>query len=129
MTRARRLVGFITFLTLIAIAVGVTGFELPLPRIGGGASNQPGLPGVRAVAASTLIRVGAGAPAGSELAFMALEPSGNLIVTDSRRDTVMRFDPTGHLLSEWGPRFGNAQLGEPAGVAVGGDSYYVLDRG
>ena len=60
---------------------------------------------------------------------MAVEPAGNLIVTDSKRHTVMRFDETGHLLAEWGPSFGNTQLAEPAGVAVSGDSIYVIDRG
>jgi DNA-binding beta-propeller fold protein YncE len=42
----------------------------------------------------------------------------------------MRFDPSGHLLSEWGPRLGDTTLGQPAGVAVQADSvYWVLDRG
>jgi DNA-binding beta-propeller fold protein YncE len=41
----------------------------------------------------------------------------------------LRFDATGRLLSEWGPQLGSIQLTEPAGVAVSGDSYYVLDRG
>ena len=60
---------------------------------------------------------------------MAVEPGGNLVVSDSKRHTVMRFDPTGHLLSEWGPRLGDTLLAEPAGVAVQGDNFYVLDRG
>src|ERR671931_234596 len=84
---------------------------------------------IRAVAAEMLLRVGAGAPPGGELAFLAVEPSGNLFVSDARRQTVMRFDPTGHLLSEWGPRLGNIVIGEPAGVAVSGDGFYVVDRG
>jgi sugar lactone lactonase YvrE len=84
---------------------------------------------VRAVSATTLVRVGAGAPAGAELAFMAVEASGNLVVSDAKRDVVMRFDPSGHLLSQWGPRLGDTTLAEPAGVAVHGDSFYVLDRG
>jgi DNA-binding beta-propeller fold protein YncE len=60
---------------------------------------------------------------------MAVEPSGNLVVSDARRASVLRFDPTGHLLTEWGPQLGRMQLNEPAGVAVFGDSYYVMDRG
>jgi DNA-binding beta-propeller fold protein YncE len=60
---------------------------------------------------------------------MAVEPSGNLVVSDARRQTVMRFDPSGHLLSEWGPRLGMTTLDQPAGVAVYGDSFYVIDRG
>ena len=43
--------------------------------------------------------------------------------------SVLRFDPSGQLLSEWGPRLGEATLTEPAGVAVQGDNYYVVDRG
>jgi sugar lactone lactonase YvrE len=129
MARTRRLIGLVTVLTLIAIFLGVSGFELPVVRFGGGSAERAPLPGVRAVSANTLLRVGAGAPPGSELAFMAVEPSGNLIVSDSKRHTIMRFDATGHLLSEWGPRFGETQLSEPAGVAVGGESFYVVDRG
>ena len=129
MTRTRRLIGLLTLLALVAILVSITGFELPLPRFGVGPGDRAALPGVRAVAASTLLRVGSGAPPGGELAFMAVDPSGNLIVSDSKRHTVMRFDPTGHLLSEWGPNFGATQLGEPAGVAVSGANYYVVDRG
>jgi DNA-binding beta-propeller fold protein YncE len=127
--RIRRLVGLLTLLALIVIVVGVSGFELPLPRIGGGTTDRAALAGVRAVAADMLVRVGSSAPPGGELAFMAVEPSGNLVVSDSKRRTLMRFDSTGHLLSEWGPRFADAQLTEPAGVAVSNDGYYVIDRG
>jgi sugar lactone lactonase YvrE len=113
---------------LVAIFVGVTGFEISLPRLGSGPERAP-LPGVRAAAASTVLKVGAGAPTGGELAFLAVEPSGNLFVSDSKRHTVMRFDPSGHLLGEFGPTFGDATLVEPAGVAVSGDNFYVMDRG
>jgi DNA-binding beta-propeller fold protein YncE len=128
--RNRRLVGLLTLVAVLAIGVGVSGFELPVLRLGGGGGGQAApLAGVHAIAASVLLRVGAGAPQGSELAFMAVEPGGNLVISDSKRHTVMRFDPTGHLLSEWGPRLGDTLLGEPAGVAVQGDKFYVLDRG
>jgi hypothetical protein len=126
--RTRRFVGLLTLLALVAIFVGVTGVELPVPRFGGGA-QRPVLNGVREVAANVLLRVGSGAPAGGELGFLAVEPSGNLVVSDTRRHTVMRFDPSGHLLSEWGPTFGTMTLTEPAGVAVQGDTFYVVDRG
>lgn len=130
MARTRQLIGILTLLTLVAIAVGVTGFSVPLPRLGGAAPNKTAaLQGVKAVSASMLVKLGAGAPPGGELAFMAVEPSGNLVVTDSKRHTVMRFDPSGQLLTEWGPRLGNVDMAEPAGVAVSGDSYYVVDRG
>ena len=67
-------------MALVAILVGVTGFEVPLPRFGGGPERIP-LPGVRAAAASTLLKVGSGAPPGGELAFLAVEP--NLFVATS----------------------------------------------
>jgi NHL repeat len=127
--RSRRLIGLLTLVAVLAIGVGVTGFELPVLRLGGGGTASAQLAGVHAIAASLLLRVGAAAPAGGELAFMGVEPGGNLVVSDSKRHTVMRFDPTGHLLSEWGPQLGDTLLGEPAGVAVSGDNFYVLDRG
>jgi DNA-binding beta-propeller fold protein YncE len=128
--RARRLVSALTLLTLILIALGVTGFHLPLLRPGGSSSADRPLPGVRVTSADRLLRVGAGAPAGADLAFLAVEPSGNLVVSDQKRNTIMRFDPSGHLLSEWGPRLGDTTLSQPAGVAVQADGvYWVLDRG
>jgi NHL repeat-containing protein len=128
--RLRRLVGLVSALTLVLIALDVSGVQLTLPQIGGApAPTSRLLNGVKAVAASTVVRVGTSAPAGGELAFMAVEPSGNLVVSDSKRARVLRFDPTGQLLTEWGPQLGTLQLSEPAGVAVIGDSYYVMDRG
>jgi DNA-binding beta-propeller fold protein YncE len=127
--RGRRLVGVLTAAAVLAIVVGVGGFELPVLPFAGGGDQRALLAGVRAIGASMLLRVGAGAPAGSELAFLAIEPGGNLVVSDSMRRTILRFDPTGHLLSEWGPVLGDAVLGQPAGVAVQGGNVYVLDRG
>jgi sugar lactone lactonase YvrE len=122
MTRTRQLVGLLTLLALIVIVLGVTGVQVPVPGAGG---NQPALPGVKARAASSLLR----APVGGELAYLTVEPGGNLVVTDAKRATVLRFDPAGQQLSGWGPLLGDVELAEPAGVAVAGDSYYVLDRG
>ena len=117
-------------LALVAIVVDVSGFEIRLPRPGGApAASTTGLPGVRAATSTLLLRVGSGAPAGGDLAFLATEPNGNLVVSDRARKSVLRFDPAGHLLSEWGPRVGDATLSEPAGVAVQGGAYYVVDRG
>ena len=129
MTRTRRLIGLLTLLAIVAIVISITGFELPLPRFGVGTGERAQVAGVRAVTANTLLRVGSGAPPGGELAFMAVDPSRSLVVSDAKRRTVMRFDPTGHLLSEWGPRLGELELAEPAGVAVSGANYYVVDRG
>jgi sugar lactone lactonase YvrE len=122
MARSRQVVGLLTLLALILIVLGVSGVQVSLP---GGGAAQAALPGIRARATSTLLR----APQGGELAFLAVEPSGNLVVTDAKRASVLRFDPTGQLLSEWGPQLGTTRLVEPAGVAVAGDSYYVVDRG
>jgi sugar lactone lactonase YvrE len=41
----------------------------------------------------------------------------------------MRFDSSGHLLTEWGPLFGDTLADEPAGVATTSDSIFFLDRG
>jgi DNA-binding beta-propeller fold protein YncE len=127
--QSRRIVGLLTLVAVLAIGVGVTGVQLSLPRLGGAGTEAPALPGVRALAATSLVRVGASAPAGGELASLAVDPGGNLVVSDSKRATVLRFDATGHLLSEWGPQLGDQTLTEPAGVAVLGDNVYVLDRG
>jgi sugar lactone lactonase YvrE len=126
---SRQLVGLLTAVALVAIVVGVTGLDVSLPRLGGGAAERVQLPGVRALAASVLLRVGAGAPSGGQLAFVSVEPNGNLLISDSKRHTVMRFDPSGHLLSEWGPRLGDITLTEPAGVVAQNNAFYVLDRG
>ncbi|HEV7663368.1 MAG TPA: NHL repeat-containing protein [Chloroflexota bacterium] len=128
-TGSRRLVGILTLVALVGIFFGVTGFELSLPRIGGGQTDERPVAGVRAVSASMLLKVGSTAPAGGDLAFLAVEPGGNLVISDAKRRVVMRFDPSGHLLSEWGPNLGTAILDEPAGVAVSGDSFFVIDRG
>ncbi|MDQ6670270.1 MAG: NHL repeat-containing protein [Chloroflexota bacterium] len=125
--RSRRLVGLLTLLAVLAIGGGVMGFQLPALRPGGG-TQRASLAGVHAIGASVLLRVGAQAPPASELAYLAIDPGGNLVVSESQRHTVMRFDPSGHLLSEWGPGLGSTVLGEPAGVAVQGDNVYVLDR-
>ena len=121
----RRVVGLISLLVLVAIGVGVTGIGPGLDE----RAAAPALPGVRLAVAAALFRVGRGAPPGGELGFIAAEPSGNLVVSDAKRNTVMRFDAAGQLLSEWGPSFGDTQLGEPAGVGVFGEQYYVVDRG
>ena len=123
--RTRRLVGLVTLVTLVVIGVAVTGVQPPLPRFGGSTSQTPPYQGIKPLAQTTLLH----APASGELAFMAVEPSGNLLVSDAARASVLRFDPTGDLLSEWGPNLGATLLSEPAGVAVFDDSYYVVDRG
>ncbi len=122
MTRTRQLVGLLTLLALIVILLGVSGVQIPM--LGAGADQSP-LPGIKPRAASTFAR----APVGGELAYMAVEPNGNVVVTDARQAAVVRFDPSGQQLSVWGPQFGTTELVQPAGIAVAGDNYYVLDRG
>jgi DNA-binding beta-propeller fold protein YncE len=105
-------------LVLALIALGVTGIELSSP--------EPAVAGVTRRSSTVVAR----ATPGGELAFMALEPNGTLVVTDRRRKTIQRFDPAGRSISEWGPVLPPAgQLGELAGVAVGPDGHYwVVDR-
>jgi DNA-binding beta-propeller fold protein YncE len=112
----------LVLLALATIALAVAGVEPPrLP----GAPAEPPVPGVRARTAGVLVRANTLAPA-----FLAVEPSGALVVTDRRRRSVLRFDHSGRPLSEWGPELGSGlTLAEPAGVAVDRDRYYVLDRG
>ena len=131
MNRGRRLIGLLSLVALVVIGLGVLGVELPLPSFGaGGGQADRQLQGVRIAAATPLVRVGVEAPAGGELAFLAVEPSGNLLVTDRQRQSILRFDATGHLLSEWGPRLeSDVAIDEPAGIATFGDAIYVLDRG
>lgn len=119
----RRIVGLVTLVVLVLIGAGVAGIGPPAQRA------DTGVHQVRAVATTILAEAGDGLPDGSELAFLALDPAGTLVVSDVGRTSVLRFDPAGHLLTEWGPRFGGATLETPAGVAAVGDTVYVLDRG
>ena len=116
--------GLIALVALGLMGASAVGIE---PRIGGGQSG-PTLPGVRATGVATVVRPGLTAPSG-ELGFLAVEPAGNLIVSDRARRSVLRFDPAGQLLSEWGPGLGDVTIQEPAGVAVGRNVFYVVDRG
>ena len=65
---------------------------------------------------------------------VALDPNGNIYVTDWGNDRVMKFDPDGVYLTQWGA-FGtnNGQFNEPWGIAVGqtanGLRVYVADLG
>ena len=118
----RRAMGSLVLLALAAIVLAVAGVEPP--RMPGAPAEAP-LPGVRARTAGVLIRASTLAPA-----FLAVEPTGALVVTDRRRRSVLRFDHGGRPLGEWGPELGSGlTLAEPAGVAVDRDRYYELDRG
>lgn len=119
---SRRIIGLVCVLVLAVIGVGVLGIEPP------NRSSAPPLPSVRASGLATVVRVGLSSPPG-EFAFLAVDDSGNLVVSDRQRRSVLRFDPAGQLLSEWGPRYGDLMIDEPAGVAARGNRYYVLDRG
>jgi DNA-binding beta-propeller fold protein YncE len=121
---SRRLAGLVALLALLAMAASALGVQ---PRLGPSDSTET-LPGVHAAGLATIVRPGQSAPPG-ELAFLAVEPSGNLLVSDRARHSVMRFDVAGQLLSEWGPRIGDLTIEEPAGVAADRNRVYLVDRG
>jgi sugar lactone lactonase YvrE len=103
----------------------VSGFE---PRFQT-PTAEVAVPGVAVDSAEPLVRFGAQAPSGGELAYLTVESSGNLLATDRNRRSVARFDSSGHLLTEWGPAFGDTLADEPAGIAATSDSIFFLDRG
>lgn len=112
---------------LAIFAVVRSGF----PSSTGGSPGQtaPTVPAVRAVRSTVLARTGsAGLPAG-DLAFLALDDSGQLTATDRQRKVVLRFGADGGVLSTWGPEIGGpTALEELAGVAARGGATYALDR-
>jgi streptogramin lyase len=127
-TRARRVVGLVTLVALVGIALGVSGFEPRLPRLQP-PTTEVALPGAVVDNAEPLVRIGAQAPGTGELAYLAVETSGNLLATDRQRRSVMRFDASGHLLTEWGPLLGDTLVDEPAGIAAAPEGIFFLDRG
>jgi DNA-binding beta-propeller fold protein YncE len=120
---SRRVAGVVSLLALLAMAASALGLE---PRLG--ANTASSLPGVRASGLATIVRSGQTAPPG-EMAFLAVEPGGNLLVSDRARRSLLRFDAAGQLIGEWGPRIGDMTIQEPAGVAVQRDRFYLVDRG
>jgi DNA-binding beta-propeller fold protein YncE len=71
------------------------------------------------------------APDGQSTGF-AVGPDGSLGVVDRTRQRVIRLDPTGQVLTEWGPRFeDDAPSTDLSGLAAGGadGTWYLLDRG
>jgi DNA-binding beta-propeller fold protein YncE len=70
------------------------------------------------------------APAGASTGF-AVAADGSLGVVDRTRQRVVRLDPTGRVVAEWGPRFeDDAAATDLSGLAAGGgDAWYLLDRG
>jgi sugar lactone lactonase YvrE len=121
--RPRRLVGGLALLALALLALAMAGLDVRLFRGG-----EPELPAVRltnaTIVASFPPLVGPG-----QQPFLAIEPGGELAVSDRVRQLVLRLGPDGRQLSSWGPRLGaDAQIGEIGGIAVAGDHWYVLDR-
>jgi hypothetical protein len=71
------------------------------------------------------------APNGQSTGF-AVGPDGSLGVVDRMRQHVIRLDPTGQVLTDWGPRFeDDAPATDLSGLAAGGanGTWYLLDRG
>ena len=62
---------------------------------------------------------------------VAVAPSGDVYVTNTRRNQVLRFNAEGLLLTKWGSKgTGNGQFNAPVGVAVDSDGFvYVADFG
>jgi streptogramin lyase len=69
------------------------------------------------------------APAGQSTGF-AVAPDGSLAVVDRGRQRVLRMDPSGAPLAQWGPRFEpDADAEDLNGIAPAGSDWYLLDRG
>jgi uncharacterized protein (TIGR03663 family) len=85
------------------------GTELPAPRTFGAAGNGPGQ--------------------FAEPRGVAMDPSGNVSVADSKNSRIEVFDANGAFLRALGTKGpGDGQLNEPCGVAVGPDGQvYVAD--
>ena len=68
-------------------------------------------------------------PGGQTTGF-GVAADGSLAVVDRGRQRVIRLDPTGALLAEWGPRFeADADAEDLNGIAASGSDWYLLDRG
>lgn len=68
-------------------------------------------------------------PSGQTSGF-AVAPDGSLAYVDRGRQRVVRLDPNGAPLAEWGPGFGSdADAQDLNGLASFGSDWYVLDRG
>ncbi|MEO0973693.1 MAG: 6-bladed beta-propeller [Pseudomonadota bacterium] len=75
---------------------------------------------------------GPGEFAFEELSEIALDPDGNLYVTDTANDRIQGFDADGNFLWELGVRGGNfGQFRTPRGIAIdpAADRLYVVDGG
>jgi sugar lactone lactonase YvrE len=119
----RRAVGALAVVALALIALAMSGVSVVPGRDG-----EAEVPGVRLTDATVLARFPAVAGPGQQ-SFLAVEPGGDLAISDRLRQLVLRLGPDGRQVGAWGPRLGaDYQLGEIGGVAVAGDHWYVLDR-
>ncbi|MBI3742935.1 MAG: 6-bladed beta-propeller, partial [Chloroflexi bacterium] len=62
---------------------------------------------------------------------LALDTANNVLVLDSVKNQVMKFDASGTLLAKWGSSgLGNGQFRSPSSIAVDRNgSVYVADTG
>ncbi|GAC1321976.1 MAG: hypothetical protein NVSMB2_19100 [Chloroflexota bacterium] len=75
-------------------------------------------------------RFGGSAPDGQTTGF-AVAPDGSLAYVDRSRQRVIRLNPQGSLLAEWGPRFAAEEDDalDLSGIVAAGSNWFVLDRG
>jgi len=71
-----------------------------------------------------------GVTPGGQTTGFAVAPDGSLAYVDRLRQRVVRLDPNGAPLAEWGPRFeSDADAQDLNGIASAGTDWYVQDRG
>src|SRR6476620_11207909 len=84
---------------------------------------------VHSTPAQIIARFNSIVEAGQSTGF-ALAADGSLAIVDRNRGVIIRLDPSGQPMAEWGPRFGpGLDASDLAGISPDGDGWAVLDRG
>jgi 4-amino-4-deoxy-L-arabinose transferase-like glycosyltransferase/sugar lactone lactonase YvrE len=119
---SRRAGGVLTLVTLVLILINIVGVDI-WPHFADG----PPTPGLRVL--DTQLIAPLTPTASGQLAFLAIAPNGTLVVGDRVGRRILRFDSAGRELSAWGPSLApDVDLRDPAGIAAGNGTLYVLDR-
>ncbi|HLZ29315.1 MAG TPA: PA14 domain-containing protein [Chloroflexota bacterium] len=117
---------------LIQSGVAVVGCGLLVIALMQAVADRPATVGVAETATPTIdvrARFAEVAPGGQTTGF-GVAADGSLAIVDRGRQRVIRLDPTGALLAEWGPRFeAEADAQDLNGIAASGSDWYLLDRG